>query len=179
MSNEKQETVADIVAEMMNESHAGDASCLEWVGSKIRGYADRIEAAAKCEREAGAEAEQICGEIGELIGREATREKSSQVGNAAKMREALEETQSVIEKCMEILNRIPDGVEYDGLIDEVADELCDLRDSHVKPALSAPPRNCDVGTADEQTNSYLAFCDRHTCQSCPVGFKRKTDCGFI
>ena len=45
MSNEKQETVADIVAEMMNESHAGDASCLEWVGSKIRGFADRIEAA--------------------------------------------------------------------------------------------------------------------------------------
>ena len=44
MSN-RQETIADIVAEMMNESHAGDASCLEWVGSKIRGYADRIEAA--------------------------------------------------------------------------------------------------------------------------------------
>ena len=39
------ETVADIVAAMMNESHAGDASCLEWVGSKIRGYAYRIEAA--------------------------------------------------------------------------------------------------------------------------------------
>ncbi len=57
-------------------------------------------------------------------------------GNAAKMREALEETQSVTEKCMEILNKIPDGVEYDGLIDKVADELCDLRESHVKPALS-------------------------------------------
>ena len=41
---------------MRNESHAGDASCLEWVGAKIRGYADRIEAAAKREREAGTEA---------------------------------------------------------------------------------------------------------------------------
>lgn len=102
-----------------------------------------------------------------------------EANNIKAMRDALNETQSVIEKCMEILNRIPDGVEYDGLIDDVADELCDLRDSHVKPALSAPQRNCDVGTADEQTNSYLAFCDRHTCQSCPVGFKRKTDCGFI
>ena len=39
------ETIADIVAAMMNESHAGDASCLEWVGSKNRGYADRIKAA--------------------------------------------------------------------------------------------------------------------------------------
>ena len=55
MSNAKQETIADIVAAMMNESHAGDASCLEWVGSKIRGYANRIEAAEKREREAGAE----------------------------------------------------------------------------------------------------------------------------
>lgn len=92
MSN-KQETIADIVAEMRNESHAGDESCLEWV--------------------------------------------------AEKMRDALNETQSVIAKCMEILNRIPSGVPYDGLIDDVADELGDLRDSHVKPALAATPRNCD------------------------------------
>ena len=39
------ETVADIVAEMRNESHAGDESCLEWVGAKMRTFADRIEAA--------------------------------------------------------------------------------------------------------------------------------------
>ena len=57
MSNKK-ETIADIVAEMRNESHAGDESCLEWVGAKMRTYADRIEAAAKREREAGAEAAQ-------------------------------------------------------------------------------------------------------------------------
>ena len=30
MSN-KQETIADIVAEMRKEGHSGDASCLEWV----------------------------------------------------------------------------------------------------------------------------------------------------
>lgn len=67
----------------------------------------------------------------------------NRLGNAAKMREALLETQSVIEKCMDILNRIPSGVPYDGLIDDVADELGDLRDSHVKPALAATTRNCD------------------------------------
>ena len=49
MRNLKQETIADIVAAMRDESHAGDESCLEWVASKIRGYADRIEAAAKRE----------------------------------------------------------------------------------------------------------------------------------
>ena len=77
-----------------------------------------------------------------------TCEKSSAVGNAAAMRDALEKTQSVIATCMEILNKIPDGCDYDGLVDEVADELCDLRDSHVKAALSDPPRNCDVGTVE-------------------------------
>ena len=72
-----------------------------------------------------------------------TSEKPSSVGNAAAMREALLETQSVIAKCMEILTKIPGGVPYDGLIDDVADEICDLRESYVNPALSDPPRNCD------------------------------------
>lgn len=68
---------------------------------------------------------------------------------AKKMREALKETQSVIEKCMEILNRMPDGVECDDILDEVADNLYDLQKTHVKPAISAPPRNCDLLSKDE------------------------------
>ena len=51
MRNANQETIADIVAAMRNEGHAGDESCLEWVGAKIRGYADRIEAAHQREVE--------------------------------------------------------------------------------------------------------------------------------
>ena len=50
MSNERQETVADIVAAMRDESHAGDGCFLEWVGEKMRSYADRIEAALKREK---------------------------------------------------------------------------------------------------------------------------------
>ena len=76
MNNANQETIADVVAAMRNEGHAGDASCLEWVGAKLLSFANRIEAAAKREREAGAEAAQICGEIGEMIGREATCKES-------------------------------------------------------------------------------------------------------
>ena len=45
MSDERHETVETVAAEMRNESHAGDESCLEWVGAKMRTYADRIEAA--------------------------------------------------------------------------------------------------------------------------------------
>ena len=43
---DRQETIADIVSEMRNEGHTGDASCLEWIGAKMQRYADRIKAAA-------------------------------------------------------------------------------------------------------------------------------------
>ena len=124
------ETVADIVAEMRKEGHSGEASCLEWVGAKLRSYADRIEAAANREREAGVEAAQVCGEIGEMIGREAAREKSSQVGNAAKMREALDKIYNKLETL---------DVEEDSYADEIIASV----KSDIVDALSAPPRNCD------------------------------------
>ena len=90
MSNERQETVADIVAEMrIGDLCAEDTSASrpEYINDFLAGYADRIEAAWMREREAGAAAAQICGEIGEMVGREATTEKSSQVGNADIVRE--------------------------------------------------------------------------------------------
>ena len=73
------------------------------------------------------------------------------VGNSAKLRKAVEETKSTIARCMEILNKIPDSCGYGGLLDDVADELCDLREECIKDALAAPARNCDrfnSGNAD-------------------------------
>ena len=88
--------------------------------------------AMKREREAGAEAAQICGEIGEMIGRYATSEKSSQVGNAAAIREALV-----------MVKRL-----FDGLLMWQQD----IRKAHeaVDAALAAPPRNCDLFNGDHK-----------------------------
>lgn len=70
MSNEK-ETVADIVAEMRQDIADGTVGMWDDFGGEIaRGYVNRIEAASAREREAGADAAQICGEIGEIVGRE-------------------------------------------------------------------------------------------------------------
>ena len=66
MSNEKQETVEDIVAQLRAAAHIQNADSPR----DVLKFADRIEAAAKRE----------C---------DSTREKSSQVGNAAAMLEAL------------------------------------------------------------------------------------------
>ena len=128
MSDEKNETIADIVAAMRDESHAGDGSFLEWVGEKMRSYADRIEEAAKREREAGAEAAQI----GEMVGREAAclQPVTDCHGlNAAEMCKALE---SVRNWCLNRLFNSTHQVTVEGLL------------SVVNAALSTQPRNCDA-----------------------------------
>ena len=82
MSKAKQETIADIVAALRAVAYIQTAESPR----DVLEFADRIESAAKREREAGAEAAQICGEIGEMIGREATIKESLVVGNAAELR---------------------------------------------------------------------------------------------
>ena len=38
----------------------------------------------------------------------------------------------------------------------------------VKEALSTPPRNCDIGTAVEQSDRFANLCDSYHCSQCPV-----------
>ena len=100
MRNANQETIADIVAAMRNEGHAGDESCLEWVGAKIRGYADRIEAAHQ--REVG----ELCGERNGILNANASladdndrlrREVAELERKVSELRECLKE--AIREKC--------------------------------------------------------------------------------
>ena len=100
MDNERQETIADIVSEIraQNLGLPEDSYALSPLVCDLLSLARRIEVANAREREVGAEAAQICGEIGEMIGREATSENSSQVGNAAKIRDALMALIGVIDK---------------------------------------------------------------------------------
>ena len=129
MSKSKQETIEDIVREIRQAEVTWHRSEIAQLPTQyLKEWADRIEAAHKRESEAGAEAAQICGEIGELIGREATTEKSSRVGNAAAMREALE----TISKC-----------------DTSKEEDCYTLYRVCEAALSAKPRNCDALSKDE------------------------------
>ena len=72
MSNDRQETIADIVAQLRAAAHIQNADSPR----DVLKFADRIEAAATREREAGAAAAQICGEIGEMVGRDAACRKT-------------------------------------------------------------------------------------------------------
>ena len=94
MSNGKHETIADILRDMHYCAEKNSAWCCTTV--EFETFADRIEAAER-EREAGAEAAQI---IGEMVGREASKNQSvtncNRLGNAAKMREALEKADAAL-----------------------------------------------------------------------------------
>ena len=116
MSNLNHETVSDIVAEMRDESHAGDASFLEWVGAKMRSYADRIEAAEKRENE--------------------------KLGNAATMREALEKVMFYLPHFLQYMRLHREEAEAGGYYERILEVVnaalsspprnCDLFDTKDK-----------------------------------------------
>ena len=85
-----------------------------------------------------------------------TTEKSSAVGNAAARREALNRARRTLSR-WKIDAPVSAWNEFDLAMDEI--------DS----ALSAPARNCDVGTAEEQSDRFANLCDSHSgCSQCPV-----------
>ena len=80
-----------------------------------------------------------------------TSEKSSAVGNAAAMREALEQIRELLS-----IGGKPDTA------------MCIRYEAAyliAKESLFVPPRNCDVGTAEEQAERFYAFCGYHRFQS--------------
>lgn len=87
-TNKKIETVADILAEMRKGMNPNGTVECQYLESDICTFADRIEAAWKRER-AKVEADALA--VGGIVeaARMRTVEKSSAVGNAAAMREAL------------------------------------------------------------------------------------------
>ena len=133
MSDERKETVSDIMSEMREYADSMEKHLIydlsECSTDYLRVLADRIEAAAKRERET-------------------TREKSSAVGNAAEMREAL--------------------VMVKRLFDCRLMWQSDIRKAHeaVNSALAESPRNCDVGTVKERSERVFKFCTPKRCDEC-------------
>ena len=134
MSN-KHETIADIVAQLRAAAHIQNADSPR----DVLKFADRIEAAATREREAGAEAAQICGEVGEMVGRDAACRKTVTdchgLGNAAAMREALEKVRFYLPYFLQYMRLHREDEKAGGYYESILEV--------VSAAISAPPRNCD------------------------------------
>ncbi len=205
MSDEKKETVPDIVERMRRypiPKHRNDIELL-------REYADRIEAAAKREVEsihcamvliAGIEMENsenpprlwtaledAYNALSDALGTDgdttADEEEAKAIGrhfvvkpygNAANMRKALEQISSMGEQIDYQLGSSEETVYA------FRNERCLAHNISecARAALSAPPRNCDVGTAEEQASRFIALCDSLKCPSCPCRFGKTTDCAL-
>lgn len=119
MNDGKQETVADIVAEMREFADTDSQSIgRDVLRIRIQRLARRIEQAST---------------------------DCTQLGNAKAMREALNEIQLVC---------------YKAGITIGYDVACGIIKSKSRAALSVPPRNCDVGTAEEQAERFYSFCKK-------------------
>ena len=86
-----------------------------------------------------------------------TREKSSAVGNASAMREALEKIANMGEEIDYQLGSSDETVYAFRHERSLAYNISEC----ARTALSAPPRNCDVGTAEEQEKRFNSFCKTH------------------
>ena len=144
MSNARQETIEDIVADIraQNQGLPEDSYALSPLVCDLLSLADRIAAAANRE----------C---------EATPEKSSVVANAMKMREALRGLLEIV--CVDCKS----SYEIDGKCVKCPRVVA------AEAALSAPPRNCDVGTVAEQNERFDKYCYDHRsheicCGKCPI-----------
>ena len=141
MNTENQETIADIITEARGvfdelRKHGYNVVSVDRMADII----DRVEEAHKREREAGAEAAQICGEIGEMVGREEAKNKSvtdcNRLDNEAKMREALEKADAVLS----LISKSAWFIDANFSVTKAVIEAVNA----IEDALSAPPRNCDV-----------------------------------
>lgn len=147
-------TLSDIVAEMRTRSR----EVKEAFGGRPDGvenmldiWADRIEAAWM--RQEKTYLDQIRDAMN-MWGHEkhiAEHAQKPAVGNAAAMREALGDVYNTLEKIQSFIPHLSDV----SLMRKVSSMVCHAKNV-IDTAISAPPRQCDVGTAEEQERRYKA-----------------------
>ena len=162
------ETIADIIAEMRfhgqqnidAEKDKPEYGILTVEGGITLNCADRLEAAHKHEVDAlkqrcaelvaeVAAKDEVIKRLNDAIAEEqrrqmATTEKSLVVGDCAKLREFAR-----------LVSHMNDDGDWN-----CSASICVLV-GKAEAALAAPPRNCDVGTAEEQAHRFHAFCMAH------------------
>ena len=98
--------------------------------------------------------------------------KASDNETVAKMREALNKAKKAICRHAEYVCHSLSNENSD-IQSNCADVLCAHRDlceakTAINAALSAPPRNCDVGTVEEQVERFQWFCATRPCDGCTL-----------
>jgi hypothetical protein len=169
MSTDK--TLDDIVAEIHGSAERA-RECEDFVlAHDFDNIADRIEAATRRMEERhkreldAAMLNKDFLDSTKYLAEVATRTRASQqgldeqkAGNVAKLRKALSGATSVLE-CVR-------GAFSDWIGNVRKSDVSEAIDN-ARAALAEPPRNCDVGTENEQRARFVAFCKDMICGNCP------------
>lgn len=155
--SKKQETISDIVADIraQNQGLPEDDYARSPLVCDLLRIADRIEAAAKSiEADRDNWRRQALDE--DARANAATIKDSLTVGNAAEMREALYAiTRIDTRRLKRLLCELVEADIFDG--GQISKTISAVEKA--RQALSAPPRNCDIGSAEEQAIRHKRFCD--------------------
>lgn len=159
--SEKRETLADIVAELRSITFAMKVhdAMMPDVHDILCDVASRIEAAWKREM---TEAEANALAVGGLVEAERQRvvvskKETTTIGNAAALREAV----VALLDALDSLGCDESTATLAAFVPDMADSSarCLAAFRKAKEALSAPARQCDVGTPEEQYRRHDKFCD--------------------
>lgn len=160
--SEKRETRADIVAELRSITFAMKVhdAMMPDVHDLLCDVASRIEAAWKRDAAIHAmtcEANERLREHLEI----ALEDNERPVGNAAALRSALEKVRFYLPYFLQYMRLHWEDAEAGGYYERILEV--------VNAALSAPARQCDVGTAEEQFDRFAKHCIGKDCDSCEHG----------
>ncbi len=143
------ETISDIIEEMRSRADAAFPADVDTM-NLLEPLADRLEAAWKreCEKIAAETRQRSAADSGcpNVLRDTDIIAQSASIGNAAATREALLKAWVMLNVC-----DWPDGVNMYGVADILRE---------IDAALALPPRQCDVGTADAQSERFKhEMCD--------------------
>ena len=139
--DKRKESIADIVAEMRMGSPVNP-------GAYRIGLPDKITVLECGDKMRTIQIKTVTvKELADRIEAAAKREKA-QLGNSAAMREALE-------VCLDFIMRL------DRAFNPFMQNMLENAIAKSNASLSAPPRNCDVGTAEEQAKRFGKVCGKY------------------
>lgn len=147
------ETREDIVREMREGAALFADKGDRLFANVLAGFAKRVEALGTEGAHGGAPAKQGQETVTDCHG----------LGNVARLREALEKIERLNHYNLGCIRSDKARHEFDEKISEI--------ERIAKAALAAPPRNCDVGTAEEQGERISEFCEIFpgiSCKGCPL-----------
>ena len=172
---------------------ANDTETLADVSAWCRDIARSYRNASAIYNKIEIEGLKVCDYLDELANRidaAAKREIPQPAGNAAAIRTALKRLRDA---SRDFYNQILNS-QYSGILDKYTctkqgfPAVLDVRAAipAANAALSAPARNCDVGTAEEQDNRFTEVCTansedgvRGICsETCPFGLDHQSGCAL-